>query len=285
MSARNPSRGIALSIIAMLCLAGVDATGKHLVQTYPIVEIMAIRFAIFFSIVMATNVFSGRIPRFHSSVAFTQITRSLVLAAEVAVFIFSFSLMPLADVHAIAAIAPLIALVMAGVYLGETIGRRSWASVAIGLLGALLIIRPGMGVMSWYALAPICGAILWAWYQILSRQVAAFDSAETTVLYTALIGLAVFGLLAPFDWVTPNSADWGLLALNGALGALGHYLLIRALVYAPASVLQPFGYTLLIWAILIGCLVFGDWPDAMTLIGAAVVVGAGIYASRPVQQA
>lgn len=272
-------RGIILSIIAMLCLAGMDATGKLLVETYPIVEIMAIRFAIFFFIVIVVTVFSERLKVIRSKATFIQITRSLVLLVEVAVFIFAFSLMPLADVHAIAAIAPLLVILIAGLYLGEVVDARSWISVALGFVGALIIIRPGLGVMSWYSLIPICGAFLWAVYQVLSRRVAAFDRPETTVFYTALVGFIVFGALAPFYWVEPSSKHWVLLVLNGLLGAMGHYLLIKALALAPASVLQPFSYTLLFWAILIGFVVFGDLPDGMTLLGAAIVLGAGVYAS------
>jgi len=263
----------------MLCLAGMDATGKLLVETYPIVEIMAIRFAIFFFIVIVVSVFSEHLTVIRSKATFIQITRSLVLLVEVAVFIFAFSLMPLADVHAIAAIAPLLVILIAGLYLGEVVDVRSWISVALGFVGALIIIRPGLGVMSWYSLIPICGAFLWAVYQVLSRRVAAFDSPETTVFYTALVGFIVFGALAPFYWVEPSSKHWVLLVLNGLLGAMGHYLLIKALAFAPASVLQPFSYTLLFWAILIGFVVFGDLPDGMTLLGAAIVLGAGVYAS------
>ena len=263
----------------MLCLAGMDATGKILVQTYPIVEIMAIRFAMFFFIVMLVTGFTGQFGRIRSKVASTQILRSLLLVIEVTLFIFAFSLMPLADVHAIAAVAPLIAILMAGCYLGEAVDRRSWVSVAIGFMGALIIIRPGVGVMSWHALIPICGAILWAAYQVLSRRVAQFDSPETTVIYTASVGLIVFGGLAPFNWVEPTLMGWRLLILNGLLGAMGHYLLIRALALAPASTLQPFSYTLVFWAIVIGFIIFGDLPDGLTLLGAVVVLGAGIYAS------
>ncbi|WP_353376312.1 DMT family transporter [Microbulbifer sp. SSSA007] len=272
-------RGILLSIMAMLCLAGMDATGKLLVQTYPIVQIMAVRFAMFFFIVIVTAGLTGKLKQVRSKILGTQILRSLVLLIEVTVFIFAFSMMPLADVHAIAATAPLFAILMAGWYLGEEIDTRSWVGVAIGFIGALIIIRPGLGVMSWQTLIPIAGAILWAAYQILSRRVAQFDSSSTTAFYTAFIGLIVFGGLAPFYWVEPTSTGWQLLMLNGLLGAMGHYLLIKALSYAPATVLQPFSYALLFWAIVIGFIIFGDLPDGLTLLGAAVVLGAGFYAS------
>ncbi|WP_444888667.1 DMT family transporter [Microbulbifer sp. JMSA008] len=273
------SRGILLSIAAMLCIAGMDATGKLLVQTYPIVQIMAVRFAIFFIVVMLIASLKGDLKQVRSNIWGTQVLRSLLLVVEVTVFILAFSMMPLADVHAIAAMAPLFAILMAGWFLGEKVDRRSWIAVVIGFIGALIIIRPGLGVMSWYVVMPISGAILWASYQVLSRSVSQFDSSATTVFYTALIGLIVFGGLAPFNWVEPTSIGWQLLILNGLLGAMGHYLLIKALTYAQASTLQPFSYTLLFWAIVIGFILFDELPDELTLIGAAIVLSAGIYAS------
>ncbi|WP_226648667.1 DMT family transporter [Microbulbifer variabilis] len=272
-------QGIILTILAMLCIAGMDATGKLLVQNYPIVEIMVIRFAIFFLIVILITGLTGQLNKIRSNVIGTQVIRSLLLVVEVTVFIIAFSLMPLADVHAIAALAPLFAILMAGWYLNEKVDRRSWVAVTIGFIGALVIIRPGLGVMSWHTVIPVSGAILWATYQVLSRRVAQFDSSNTTVFYTALIGLLVFGALAPFYWIEPTLTGWQLLILNGLLGATGHYLLIKALTFAPASTLQPFSYTLLFWAIVIGFIIFGDLPDNLTLIGAVIVLGAGIYAS------
>lgn len=275
----NIGRGIVLTVVAMLFIAAMDATGKLLTQTYPIFQILGIRFAIFFSIAILVTAPKFRPGRVRSKLAGVQIFRALLLVVEVSVFIFAFSLMPLADAHAIAAVAPLIATLMAGLFLGEVIGLRRWVSVAIGFAGALIIIRPGLGVMSWNALIPLVGAVLWAAYQVLSRRVARVDSPETTVLYTALIGLIVFGTLAPFHWVAPTGWGWGLLILNGVLGSLGHYILIKALDLAPASTVQPFSYALLLWAIVFGFIVFGDLPDALTFVGAAIVVGAGILSS------
>jgi len=275
----NTGRGIVLTVVAMMFIAGMDATGKLLTQNYPIFQILAIRFVIFFSVAVFVAARSGHVWQLRSKLFGTQVFRSLLLVVEISVFIYAFSLMPLADAHAIAAVAPLIATLMAGMFLGEVIGLRRWVSVAIGFVGALIIIRPGLGVWNVYALIPLLGAVLWAAYQVLLRRVSSADSPETTVLFTAVIGLIVFGALAPLHWITPSGPDWALLILNGALGSLGHYILIRALVLAPASTLQPFSYALLLWAIVFGLVVFGDLPDTFTFIGAAVVVAAGILSS------
>jgi drug/metabolite transporter (DMT)-like permease len=283
MQNESVGRGVGLSLLAMLCLAGMDATGKVLTQTYPIVQVLAIRFAIFLCVVCLVSLVTARKgPRqpFRSRMVGTQILRSLVLVVEVSVFILAFSMMPLADVHAIAAISPLIVTLMAGLFLGERIGLRSWLSVGAGFAGALIIIRPGMHVMSGTAMIPVIGAVLWAAYQILSRRVAEVDSPETSVFFSAAIGFIVFGSLAPFYWIWPSAESWLFLIMNGLLGTTGHYVLIKALALAPASILQPFSYTLMVWAIVIGYVVFGDLPDGFTLLGAAIVVAAGVYLSE-----
>ena len=281
MRKENIGAGIVLTVISMFFIASMDATGKFLSQDFPIVQILAIRFAIFslFSIVLAARLRSRGV--FRSKAPKAQILRSLVLAVEVSVFILAFSLMPLADAHAIAAVAPLIGTMLAGLLLGEAIGLRRWISVAIGFLGALVIIRPGLGVMSWAALLPLAGAFLWAAYQVLSRRAALEDRPETTALYTALVGLVVFGSIAPFVWVPASAEEWLVLILNGVLGSVGHIILLKALDAAPAGTLQPFNYSLLLWAIVIGYVVFADLPDALTFVGAGVVVLGGLLASGP----
>ena len=271
--------GIALTVVSMLFIASMDASGKFLSQSFPIMQILAIRFVIFFLFALAMALRLRDRSLFKSRMPGAQIVRSLVLALEVSIFIVAFSLMPLADAHAIAAVAPLIGTMLAGLVLGEAIGLRRWISVAIGFVGALVIIRPGMGVMTWAALLPLGGAFLWAGYQVLSRRVALGDRPETTALYTAFVGMVVFGLISPFFWQSATAGEWAILLLNGVLGSIGHIILLKALDVAPASALQPFNYSLLLWAILIGYLVFSDLPDMLTFVGAGIVVFGGLLAS------
>jgi len=273
------STGIVLTIVSMFFIASMDATGKYLSQSFPLMQILAVRFVIFFifSLCLAMRLRDRSI--YKSRMPGAQILRSLVLAVEVSIFILAFSLMPLADAHAIAAVAPLIGTMLAGLVLGEAIGLRRWISVAIGFVGALIIIRPGLGVMSWAALLPLGGAFLWAGYQVLSRRVSLGDRPETTALYTAFIGMIVFGIIAPFHWQSASMVEWWLLLLNGAVGSIGHIILLKALDSAPAATLQPFNYALLLWAMLLGYLVFSDLPDGLTFVGAAIVVFGGLLAS------
>jgi len=270
--------GIAAMVLAMMLLASMDATAKYLVRDYAIVQILWVRFAIFLVVALALARRRGIATTFVSRQWRLQVARSLVLLAEAAAFILSFSLLPLANVHAIAAMAPLLATALAVPMLGERVGRHRWAAVGVGLIGVLVIIRPGMGTMDWSAAAPLTAAFLWALYQILVRKVGLTDSVTTTTLYTAAVGLAVLTLIAPFVWRAPDTEGWLLMLLVGVLGSAGHIVLFKALELAPASSLQPFAYMLTVWAAVMGYLVFDHIPDAMTIAGAVIVVLGGLYA-------
>ena len=141
----------------------------------------------------------------------------------------------------------------------------------------LIILRPGLGVVHPMALVALLCALLFALYQILTRIVSRDDPPMTTLFYTALIGVIGLSLIGPFYWTTPDPVGWSLFALVALLGASGHYLLIKALQLAPASVLQPYSYTLLIWATVVGFAVFATLPDLPTVIGAIVIAASGIY--------
>jgi drug/metabolite transporter (DMT)-like permease len=256
----------------------MDATAKYLVRDYTIVQILWVRFVIFLAVALALARRRGIARTFVSRQWRLQIVRSLVLLAEAGAFILSFSLLPLADVHAVAAAAPLLATALAVPMLGERVGRHRWAAVAVGLLGVLVIVRPGMGTMQWAAAAPLAAAFLWALYQVLVRKVGLTDSVATTTLYTAAVGLAVLTLLVPFVWRAPDLEAWLLMLLVGVLGSAGHIVLFKALELAPASALQPFGYMLMVWAAVMGYLVFDHIPDVPTIGGAVIVVLGGLYA-------
>ena len=141
----------------------------------------------------------------------------------------------------------------------------------------LIILRPGLGAGHPIALLALVCSVMFALYQILTRIVSRTDPPLTTLFYTALVGVGGLTLIVPFYWTTPDAVGWALFGLVAALGASGHFLLIKALQLAPASVLQPFSYTILIWATLVGFLVFGNLPDLLTVVGALVITSSGIY--------
>ena len=162
--------------------------------------------------------------------------------------------------------------------LGEQVGIYRWSAVVVGFCGALIIIRPGSDVFEWTMLFFICSMTCYSFYQIVTRMSVAADSAATTITYTALVGAIVSSIAIPFFWETPHDLIGVLLFLAiGAIGGFGHYLVVKSLQYAEASLVAPIGYGQLIGAVILGYFVFGDFPDLYTWVGAAIVIASGLF--------
>jgi drug/metabolite transporter (DMT)-like permease len=166
---------------------------------------------------------------------------------------------------------------LAALVLGEAVGPRRWAAVALGFVGALIIIRPGIEAVHVAALAAVGCAFCYALYQITTRLVADTAPPLVSLFYSGLVGTVVATLALPAFWTTPAPAGWALLLLSGAFGAIGHLAMIGALTRAQASFVTPFSYSQLIWATLAGYALFGDLPDGWTFLGAALIAGSGLY--------
>ena len=273
----STGRGIACALAAWLLFACMDAGSKLLAEDYAIIQILWVRFLSLLAV-------SGWLAARHGRGGLTtrrfwlQSLRSLMLMVEIGLFIWTITVLPLADAHAILAIAPLIVTALSVPLLGEKVGIRRWTAVGVASIGMLIILRPGFGVMHPMALVALLCACMWSLYQVFTRIVSRTDPPLTTLFYTALIGAIALTVIGPFYWRTPDVEGWALFALVAALGASGHYLLIKALQLAPASLLQPFAYTVLVWATLVGFTVFGDLPDLLTVLGALIIVASGLYA-------
>ena len=277
MNRTRPGLAALLTCLAMAGFASMDAMSKFLVRDYPIVQTLWVRYVIFTGFALAI---SGRQASLRSARPWLQAGRGLLALVENGVFVLAFAYLPLADTHAIAASSPLLVIALSVPLLGEKAGTHRWLAVLAGFAGVLLIVRPGFQTLSWPLAIPLAGAFLWAAYQVLTRLISRVDQASTTLLWTAVSGLTVTTLLVPTVWQPPTPAAWLLLAGVGTLGSLSHFALIKALDHAEAGALQPYAYTLLLWATLLGFLVFGDVPDIWTMTGAAVVVASGLYTWR-----
>lgn len=272
-------RAILLMISAMALFAAMDAINKTLTQGYAIPQIMAVRFAIFVAIACAVAR-QGPWIVFKTKAPWWQALRTAVLLCEMFCFVLSFRYLPLADVHAVAAAAPLLATALAAWFLKEKVDTIGWLLVVGGMVGAALVVGPAFdsfGPAMWLAVA---GTVLWGVYQVLTRKIGGMDDAHITTLHTPMVGLVVLGSLAAFQWRVPDGMGWVLLVAGGAMGGLAHLLLIRALISAPTSSLQPYNYFLLVFAASLGAIIYGDIPGAWTWIGAAIVVACGIIAMR-----
>lgn len=274
----RPQLGIALIISAMLIFALQDGITKHLSTTYAAPQILWIRFSFFVVFALAYSMRTKPLRAcLTSNAPVLQIIRSLLIVAEIGIFILAVRHLPLAETHALFATFPLIATAIAAIFLKEAVGIRRWSAIVVGLLGVVIILRPGAAAIAPAALLALLCAVMFAGYQVITRFVSKYDDSETSVTYMAVVGLVAMTALVPFYWKMPDAHGWMWLLTLAVTAALGHFLLIIALQFAPASLLQPFNFTLLVFASTVGYFAFGDVPDLWTVTGAIVIVGSGIY--------
>jgi drug/metabolite transporter (DMT)-like permease len=207
-----------------------------------------------------------------------QIFRGVLLAVEICVTVLSFVLLGLIGTHAIFSVYPLLVAALAGPLLGEYVGWRRGLAILVGLVGVLVILRPGFQVFSPLALVPLVAALMFALYGLLTRLVARQDSAETSFFYTGVAGAVTMTLTVPFVW-TPmqGAADWAWMAALCAMGALGHFLLIKAYEVAEAGTIQPFAYFQLVFVTVLALVLFDERLDGWTIAGAGLILAAGLY--------
>jgi drug/metabolite transporter (DMT)-like permease len=270
--------GIVLLLGAVTCFACLDALGKWVNRTNDPVLTAALRYfgSFLFGCLFLNPWNRPAIVRTRSP--WLQIARALFLVIATLSSFFAVHRLPLTQATAITFVAPLITAVIAGPLLGEWIGARRVVAVLVGFGGVLVITRPGGAGFQPAMLLAMITAVANALYSVTTRLLAARDSSETTMFYAGLVGSAVFVPVLPFIWVAPASGTmWVMMAGLGALGALGHWLLILAHKHAPASLLAPFFYAQLIVAALAGYLAFGEISDRWTVCGGVIVMASGIY--------
>ena len=185
--------------------------------------------------------------------------------------------MSFTEITAILFLAPILVTALSGLMLGETVGGRRWLSVVAGFSGALIIIRPGTDFLQLSTVVPLGAVAFLALYQISTRVVSRSDHVMTTLAYSPLVGLAVASILVPFVWQAPDAEGWLFMVLLGLFGSGGQYGLIKALEATEASAVAPFFYSLLIWATILGFVVWDELPDTWTTLGAAIMIASGLY--------
>jgi len=275
--AKSLKTGIAIVLLGVFMFAGVDTLNKVLGQSHSIAQILWVRFLIFVPIALVLSYRRHGGLTWRSQRPLLQAARASLLVIEMGFFVAALTYLPLADVQAIAASAPLMVVALSVPFLGEKVGWRRWSAVTVGFVGVLVIVRPGFESMSTGTILTLIGTAMWAVYQIMLRIVGRYDPAPTTALWTAVIGLAMTSMVVPFHWTPPSPLGWFLLLLIGILGAAGHTVFMKAFTLAPASALQPFTYTQLVLVTFLGWLVFGDLPDGWTVAGASLIAAAGLY--------
>ena len=280
MDARYPHavRGIVLILLATCCFGCLDTMSKYLVAHYPASALVWLRYVLQ-TIVMAA-IFLPRmgLRLVRTSAPGLQILRGLMLVVSSVVFVLALRHMPIAEVASIVFLAPIIVALAGGPLLGERVGARTWFALAGGFTGVLLIIRPGGSAFTWWAFLPLGCAFMFATYQILTRRLAGHDDPITTLFYPGLIAVLVIPPVFPGSITALPSVPLHLAMLVsiGVLGAVGHFLLIRAHAHAPATLLSPFGYGQLLVILILGFAVFGEIPDGLAFTGILLIAGSGL---------
>ena len=269
-------RGILWMLLTMFLYVSMNAIAKELMLTYPVPQVVWARY--FFQMVFVILILRHRLPKVIVTGSLKlQLGRSVMLLCSSALFFTAMSLLPLADITAVMFVGPLLVTALSMPVLGERVGPRRWTSVAVGFVGALIIIRPGVGVMHAAALLPLGAAFAYAFYETTTRLLSRTDRAITTLVYSASIGAFATSFVAPFYWLPPDPMAWFMLAAMGVLAGSGHFAVIKAFEAAPAATVTPFGYSTLLWAIFYGFILFDELPDAWTLVGAGVIILSGLY--------
>ena len=286
MHEHQPVRGALLCIAALALFACMDTTTKYLTQTHAVPLIIGVRYLGNLLLMVA---FLG--PTHGRQMVRTQRTglvlvRGCCLAVASLLIGLALERMPVAEMTAITFLSPILLVAVAGKVLGERVGWIGWAATAGGFLGVMLIVRPGSDIVTSGAIFVLASVVLNLGYQLLSRVLATTENTFALLFYTALAGSVIYGLAMPWflEDRAPTLFEAALFASLGLFGGVGHFMFTNAFRYAPASLIAPLNYLQLLWAGLLGWLVFGHVPDALSLAGMAIVTGSGVLVALRTRQ-
>lgn len=270
------SRGVALMILAILLFTAMDATAKGLIERYPAPQVIWARFAGQLLIVlMILNLRTG--PMLRTRYPWLHLARSAFQFGATGLFFLSLSHIGLAEATALTDINPVLITLGAALFLGERLGPRRLAGVIVALVGALIILRPGLGVFSPWALLPLGAAVCYTGNALLTRHIGPKEPVWTSLLHASIFGTALAAIALPFVWTPVTGPDLLLFALVGCLGTGAQLCIIRSFSMTEASIVAPFAYLGIVFATFWGAVLYDQWPDRWTVIGALVIVGAGLY--------
>ena len=283
----NTRLGVLLMIATTFVFAVQDGISRHLASEYNVLMVVMVRYWFFAAFVtaIAYRKAGGIRAAARTEQPLLQILRGLILATEICVMIYAFSLLGLIESHAVFTSYPLLVAALSGPILGEVVGWRRWTAIFIGFVGVLIILKPGFGVFSPAAIVPLAAALLFALYGLLTRFASRKDTAATSFFWTGVSGSVMMTVIGASYWEPMISSDWIWMGTLCITGALGHWLLIKTYEAAEASAVQPFAYLQLVFVSFIGVLVFGESIELNVAIGAAVVVCAGLFTLWRARQA
>lgn len=276
MPSRNATlAGILMMLLGILLFSLNDVMGKWLVATYTVGQVLLLRSAAALLVIVPFVVKQGVQRTLRPERPGLQLLRVALGSCEVALFYWAVSYLPLADTMTLWLAAPVWAVVLAAILLGERVDAGRWLAVVAGFVGVAIALNPSGQSLSLPAIIALVGSFSFAAMMITGRQLR--GTPDVTLVFWQTLGALVMGIaLLPFGWVTPTLADLGLLGLLGIVAMVAHICVTRSLKLAEASVVVPYQYTLIVWALVFGWFVFGDWPTPAMLFGAALIIAAGL---------
>ena len=276
-SVDRPVLGIALMLAGIAGFSVMDAIIKWLTADYSVAQVVALRSWFGLPLLCLFALYEGGLKTLRTRRPLVHVGRYLLVLALSFSFFWALSQMKLVDTIAITFAAPIFITALSVPLLKEPVGQHRWVAISVGFCGVLIMLRPGMGVFQWAALVVLGSVVVYALLMITTRAFKSTESTAALMLYPQL-GMSLTGIvLAPYFWVTPSLGDVGLFALAGLFGSVGVMCLTHAFRLGPAAVISPFEYSALIWATLLGFLLWGELPDAITLVGAGIVISSGLY--------
>lgn len=277
IAASGTSRGIALFMLGLFLFACMDNTTKVLVTHYDVPLVIAIRYIVTCLLMVIFLAPSQGKKLIRTQRTGMVLIRALCLASSSLFFGLAFQRMPVAETTAIAFLSPLLVMLISGPALGERVGLLGWLAALGGFSGVLLIAHPGAGLDPLGIVFALCAVVVTAVYQLLSRTLASTESTIPMLFYAAVVGAVIFGLYLPWSWggPVPTPLQTLLFLAIGVIAGLGHFLFTAAHRHAPAAILAPMMYVQLIWAGLLGWLIFGHVPQGMSIAGMAIVAVSG----------
>ncbi|MFD1510962.1 DMT family transporter [Lacimonas salitolerans] len=275
----NARLGIMLMVSTTFVFAMQDGISRHLAGEYNVLMVVMIRYWFFAAFVtaVAARKAGGIRAAASTSQPWVQSFRAVLLVAEICVAIWGFTVLGLVESHAVFACYPLLIAALSGPVLGESVGWRRWAAIGVGFVGIVIILQPGYGVFQPAAIIPLVSALMFALYGLLTRYVARTDSAATSFFWTGTVGMVAMTLAGMWFWEPMRAPDWGWMGLLCLTGAGGHYLLIKTYEVAEASVVQPFAYFQLVFASVMGVILFDEVIRSNVAIGTTIIVAAGLF--------
>ena len=276
----NTFRGIGLVLLAMAVLPLIDVCAKFLGQQgVPVFQMVWARFffGALFTLPLAMSV-AGRAAFKPVNPVFNT-ARAVFLISGTAFFFLALKHLPIADTLAIYFVQPIIITALSPIVLGEHVGLRRWATVAVGFIGVLIIIRPGFQALNIGVVYALLAGASSAFYILVTRHLTGKADAMVTTFQTSVMGALALSAAAPVYWLPVSQQQWLLLVLLGGIAIAGHYLITKAYDYAEASLLSPFNYTEMITAVIVGWYFFNDFPDTWTFTGVAILISCAIYVS------